>query len=78
MRPDPVVNTVVIGCGGLGRNRMKEILSDFRNTNIPVVCEPSPDAYKLTADIFLSRNRNIPVNVMNLDALLNQLREKLQ
>ena len=70
MEFDPVVRAAVIGCGGLARNRVQGMLADFRNTEIPVVCEPSEDAFEQTAAVFEQAGRARPVNVPDLTNLL--------
>jgi predicted TIM-barrel enzyme len=42
----------MIGCGGMARHHLQTILPDFPRTEIPVVCEPSIEAYEATAALF--------------------------
>ncbi len=74
---DPSVRAAFIGCGGLARHRIQEILADFRNTSIPVVCEPSPEAYELTAALLEAAGRARPVNVPDFASMLEQYAEQL-
>ena len=36
----------IVGCGGMARHHMRRILMQQDTTFIPVVCEPSPQAYQ--------------------------------
>ena len=35
---DPQVKGGVMGCGGMGREGVREILTDFDTTNTPMLC----------------------------------------
>ncbi len=74
---DPTVRTAIIGCGGLARNRVREILAGFRNTHIPVVCEPSDEAFERMATLFEESGRAVPVNVPDLSTMLDQHVDRL-
>ncbi len=77
MDRDPNLKATIIGCGGLGQGRIKQILSDFHNTEIRVVSEPSDEAYRATSRIFESKNRDIPPNIPDLDHLLDKYSNEL-
>ena len=74
---DPTIRAAIIGCGGLARGRIRATLANFRNTHIEVVCEPSPDAYRQTEEIFKAAGRTPPVNVPDLDRLLDEHADSL-
>ena len=69
---DPTVRAAIIGCGSAGRARIRSALADFRNTSIDVVCEPSPEAYLEAAAIFEAEGRPVPINVPDLERLLDE------
>ena len=69
---DPSVRAAIIGCGGLARHRVQEILADFRNTCIPVVCEPSAEAFERMATLFEEAGRTRPVNVSDFARMVEQ------
>ena len=66
-----------LGCGGLARHRAQGILADFRNTSIPVVCEPSGEAFERMAALFEEAGRSVPVNVPDLAAMLEDHADQL-
>ena len=72
MDRDPTTTAAIIGCGNAGRSRIQSILSDFRNTHITAVCEPSDEAYTQTVDLFKSHGRDVPPNVPDLGRLLDE------
>jgi predicted dehydrogenase len=59
-----------IGCGSMARHHLRQILTHFDNTSVPVVCEPSPKEYAATAELFTSLNRPAPRNEPDLEKLL--------
>ncbi len=74
---DPTVRAAIIGCGGLARGRIRRTLADFRNTHIEVVCEPSPEAYELTVELFEAAGRTTPPNIPDLERMLDEHAEEL-
>jgi len=42
----------MIGCGGMSRNHIRSILQQQETTTIPIVCEPSGEAYEATCEHF--------------------------
>ena len=61
----------IIGCGGMARHHIRRMLLQQETTEIPVVCEPSPDAYAATAEIFEAMDLEPPPNEPDLDRLLS-------
>lgn len=74
---DTAVNLTMIGVGGMARHHLRAILANFANTHIPVVCEPSPEAYSETAALFEAYGRTPPVNEPDLDNLLQRYGREL-
>ena len=62
--------TVLIGCGGMARHHIRNILKQPDRTTIPVVCEPSADAYEAMCEVFEAAGVTPPVNEPNLEKLL--------
>ena len=60
----------MIGCGSMAQHHLRSILDDFDNTIVPVVCEPSTEAYQATAELFIQAEREVPKNEPNLEKLL--------
>ena len=72
MDRDPIVKAAVVGCGNAGRSRIRSMLTEFRNTHVTVVCEPSPEAYSKTAELFKANDRAVPPNEPDLGRLLDR------
>ena len=71
------IRTAIIGSGSLGRNRIVQILSELKNTEIPVICEPSFEAYTKAKEIFKSKDLPIPPNEPDLDRLTHEYKHEL-
>jgi predicted dehydrogenase len=66
------VRVAMIGCGGMARAHLNEMLKMSRTTRIPVVCEPSPEMFDVTAAMFKKARQKPPVNEPDLDRLLRR------
>jgi predicted dehydrogenase len=66
---DPV-RVVMIGVGGMARHHIRQMLKQADTTTIPVVCEPSPQQYALTAAVFEEAGVVPPPNQPDLGRLL--------
>ena len=64
------VETTIIGCGGMARHHIRMMLRQTDTTHIAVVCEPSPEAYESTAQLFREAGLEPPPNEPDLDRLL--------
>ena len=64
------VETVIIGCGGMARHHLRNMLLQTDTTHIAAVCEPSPEAYAATAEIFRVMDMEPPPNEPDLEQLL--------
>ncbi len=71
------VRLVMIGCGSMARHHLRIILKEFEETQIPVVCEPSPVAFQQTAELFVEAGRPVPENEPDLDKLLAEYGDPL-
>ncbi len=67
----------LIGTGSIARHHLETILPHFPDTIIPVVCEPSEKQFDLTRELFGKHQRPIPVNITDLDKLLETYAGKL-
>ena len=70
------VAMAMIGCGGMARHHMRNILKQLDTTRVTVVCEPSPEAYAAFAKIFTDAGQTAPPNETDLGQLL--ARHKVQ
>lgn len=70
MTIDSPLNMAFIGCGGMARHHMRQILPHFPTTTVPVVCEPSQTAYEETVKVFVEAGREPPPNEPDLARLL--------
>jgi predicted dehydrogenase len=64
------VGMAMIGCGGMARHHLRNILRQSDTTEIAVLCEPSPEALAATAEIFEANKLPVPPNEPDLDKLL--------
>jgi predicted dehydrogenase len=65
-----LVRMAIIGCGGMARHHVTQILRQQDTTEIAAVCEPSPAAYALLCEIFQDAGLRPPLNEPILDKLL--------
>jgi len=65
-----LVQTAIIGCGGMARSHLRSMLQQLNTTHIAVVCEPSPEAYAATAALFQAAGLEPPPNQPDLGRLL--------
>ena len=65
-----LVQTAIVGCGGMARHHIPRILEQSDTTHIAVVCEPSSTAYEATARIFEEAGLEPPPNEPDLGRLL--------
>jgi predicted dehydrogenase len=72
------INATVIGCGGMARHHVRQILADFPNTAFPVLCEPSKEMYAEMGKIFTAAGRKIPPNEPILAQLLEKFGSQLE
>jgi hypothetical protein len=71
------VRTVMIGCGGMARHHIRNMIKMQDTTQISVVCEPSSQAYEETAAMFEAANLPVPANQPDLDKLLSDHNRRL-
>ena len=71
------VRTVMIGCGGMARHHIRNMIKMQDTTQISVVCEPSSQAYEDTAAMFEAANLPVPANQPDLDKLLSDYKGKI-
>jgi predicted dehydrogenase len=67
------VRTAIIGCGGMARYHIQQMLLQTETTDIVALCEPSPEQYSLTAQVFLKSGHLIPPNQPDLNRLLQEV-----
>lgn len=65
------VRTVMIGCGGMARHHIRNMVKMKDTTQISVVCEPSAQAYEDTAALFEAAGLPVPANQPDLAKLLS-------
>ncbi len=71
------VRTVMIGCGGMARHHIRNMIKMQTTTTISVVCEPSAQAYEDTATMFEEAKLPVPANQPDLDKLLRDYKGKI-
>ncbi len=73
----PVTRAAIIGCGGMARNHVRNILLDPRGTSLDVMCEPSTANYALMQEVFTEHGSSAPPNVPDLETMLTQWADEL-
>jgi len=71
------VDAAIIGCGGMARHHVRMMLKQVDTTRIAVVCEPSPEAYAATQQVFWEVGMEPPPNQPDLGRLLAEYRGAL-
>ncbi len=64
----------IIGCGGMGRHHIRQMLKQRETSEIVVLCEPSKNEYLATAKLFKDVGLEPPPNQPNLDLLIKEYR----
>ncbi|MCC7360578.1 MAG: Gfo/Idh/MocA family oxidoreductase [Anaerolineales bacterium] len=67
--PSPI-SMAMIGCGGMARHHLRQILKQQDTTQITCVAEPSPEAYAVFAALYTEAGLTPPPNEPNLEKLL--------
>lgn len=64
------VKTAMIGCGGMARHHIKQMLQQQNTTEITVLCEPSTEQLTETKKLFIDAGLECPPNEPDLEKLL--------
>lgn len=67
----PITRAGIVGCGGMARNHIRQILKEPRGTCIKAVCEPLPENYAATVELFEAVGLEPPPNIPDLQEFLN-------
>ncbi|MFN8374702.1 MAG: Gfo/Idh/MocA family oxidoreductase [Anaerolineae bacterium] len=67
----------LIGCGGMARHHIKDMLKMSDTTQIVAISEPSGAAYELAAELFSHAGADVPPNVPDYRQLLAEFGDKL-
>lgn len=70
MNGDGRVRAIIVGCGGMARHHLPNILRQQDSTSVVAVCEPAPAAYAATSAVFASAGVEPPPNEPDLSRLL--------
>lgn len=68
------VRTAMIGCGGMARYHIQQMLKQKETTEITILCEPSEKALEETARLFRKAKLPVPPNQPDLKKLLQDHR----
>jgi predicted dehydrogenase len=71
------VQLAMIGCGGMARHHVRQILLQSDTTQIRVLCEPSAASYQAITQVFKDAGLEPPPNEPDLDCLLQDYRGEL-
>ncbi|MEZ4632044.1 MAG: Gfo/Idh/MocA family oxidoreductase [Deinococcales bacterium] len=73
----PKTRVVMVGCGGMARHHIRQMLAQHKTTEITLLCEPSPEAYLATQTLFEQEGLAVPDNISDLNHLLATRRAEL-
>jgi len=71
------ISVALIGCGGMARHHIRQMLKQMETTQISVVCEPDKEAYRATKAIFKENGVKPPPNQPDLVKLLEEYGKEL-
>ena len=71
------IQTAIVGSGGMARWHIRTMLQQQDTTRIVVVCEPSPDAYSATVEVFEEAELEAPPNQPDLARQLDEYGDQL-
>jgi predicted dehydrogenase len=77
MSPSQKVRVAMIGCGGMARGHIRNILKQQDTTEVVVVTDPSDEAYSEMEKLFTDANLTPPPNVKNLTQLLTDYQGRI-
>ncbi len=63
----------IIGCGGMARHHLRNMIKQAETTHIAALCEPSPEQAALTQRMFTEAGLEAPPNQPDLEKLLNEI-----
>ncbi|MDF1516149.1 MAG: Gfo/Idh/MocA family oxidoreductase, partial [Anaerolineae bacterium] len=64
------IRMAMVGCGGMARHHLRNLLKQMDTTELVALCEPSPEALAETAKVFENADCDLPPNEVNLQKLL--------
>jgi predicted dehydrogenase len=68
---------VLIGCGGMARHHLRNMLQQLESTQIVAICEPSIEMYAKAAAIYKEAKQDPPPNQPDLEKLLLEFSDQL-
>jgi predicted dehydrogenase len=71
------VRVGIVGCGGMARYHLNNMLKDVEGTRITAICEPSSEAYAAAAQMFTAAGLEAPPNQPDWTQFLNDYRDKM-
>lgn len=75
--PASKTTVAIIGCGGMARQHIRNMLKQTATTEILACCEPAPDQYAATCALFIEAGLQPPPNQPDLELLLKDYGERL-
>lgn len=67
----------MIGCGGMARHHLRNMLKQKKTTEIIAICEPAPDMYAKASNLFQEAGMKTPMNQPDLNKLLEEYGSRL-
>lgn len=77
MNQQSITRVGIVGCGGMARHHIRQMLKQPETTQIVVLCEPSEAECRLSSDLFTQAGLEPPPSVPTLDMMLRDYADKL-
>lgn len=77
MLPNKPVRLGIIGCGGMARHHLHNLLKQQDTTLVAAICEPSPQEYALSANIFQDAGLKPPPNQPDFERFIRDFSGQL-
>ena len=71
------ISVTIIGCGGMARFHVRQILTNFPQTIFPILCETSSEMYIEMAKVFHDLDRETPPNEPDFGRLIARYGDQL-
>ncbi len=73
----PITRVGIVGCGGMSRHHIRQMLKQQDTTQITVLCEPSAVELQRTSEVFIEHDLSAPPSVSTLEDMLRDYADAL-
>ncbi len=72
-----LTRAAIIGCGGMARHHVRQMLKQAATTRIVALCEPSDASYQAMAKVFREAESPVPPHTVSIGELLSRFKSEL-